>query len=128
MCARYGWTLHYIYSLPWRWFFDQLEILLESLQQEYKDDLTKEAFNAWQITEVVSAMFNEKHKRMQFGTYLEKLGLSNKKNDENTEHTETIKRLEKVAVKQEKEKALENANEILADFRKGAMKKHVRSV
>ena len=127
MCARYGWTLHYIYSLPWRWFFDQLEFLQEAIQQEYKDELTKEAFNAWQITEVVSAMFNEKHKRMQFGTYLEKIGLTNKKNENNSE-TEAIKRLEKVAVKQEKELALESANEILADFRKGAMKKHVRSV
>lgn len=127
MCARYGWTLHYIYSLPWRWFFDQLEFLQEAIQQEYKDELTKEAFNAWQITEVVSAMFNEKHKRMQFGTYLEKIGLTNKKNENNSE-TEAIKRLEKVAVKQEKELALESANEILADFRKGAMRKHVRSV
>jgi hypothetical protein len=112
--------------LPWQWFFDQLDVLKDAIQQEYKDDLTIEAFNAWQITEVVSAMLNEKHKTKSFGTYLEKLGINKTKEPEPEE--EIIKKLEKVVVKQEKDQALNNANEILEQFRKGAMKKHVRSV
>lgn len=124
MCARYGWTMHYVYSLPWQWFFDQLDVLKKALVREYKEELSLQAFNAWQITEVLKAMVSgDKHKGMTFGKYIEKLGF-NKSDDEPTTSEETLKRLEKVRIQQEKQKALDSANEILEQFRKGRNNKN----
>jgi hypothetical protein len=119
MCARYGWTLHYIYSLPYQWFLDQLDVLKEALIREYKEDLSLQAFNAWQITEVLKAIVSgDKHKAMNFGKYIDKMGLT-KNDNEPTQNEEALKRLEKATIQQEKEKALKVASDIVEQFRKG---------
>jgi hypothetical protein len=114
MCARYGWTLDYIYSLPYGQFLDLLDDLKDALQREYKEELTISTFGSWQITEVLKAIVQgDKYKPTEFGKYIEKLGLI---------EAEDKDPLEKVRLEQEKQKALDDANEIIQQFRKGRMK------
>jgi hypothetical protein len=76
-------------------------------EDSMKEELTKESFGAWQITETVKGLFSGKgFKGTIFSDYVKRLGLIEKVEEEN----DIFKKIQR---KQEVEKALQTAKEII---------------
>jgi hypothetical protein len=89
--------------------FDELQAMLKvGLKDDYRKQMSLEAFGSWQIIETLKAMLNGKdNKGMSYQEYMEQLGLWEKTT------TETNKERLKV----EKEKALQKASHIVSLFK-----------
>lgn len=93
--------------MPFDHFIELIEILNEGLKDEINQKMIFEAFGAWQLIETLKAMFTEKATATKFGSYLDGLGLVEKKETDMT------------TIQLEKRQALANAEEILKIYRGG---------
>lgn len=109
--ARYGWTDQTIFELPAARFLQIIETILKAKEHEQREKFILEAYNAWQVVEVVKGIMSDKAKGTKFSDYLKKLGLLEKpKLDSRTA------KLHAAIKEREKEKALSIAEQIkLAD-------------
>jgi hypothetical protein len=76
--ARYGWTDQIIFDLSAARFLQIANIVLEAYQTENRQKYQLEAYNAWQITELIKMLVTDKAKPVKFSDYLKKIGLSDK--------------------------------------------------
>lgn len=83
----------------------------EGFKEDFKNNMYYSSFGAWQINETIKALMNGKsNKGLNFKEYAKNLGL-----DENEEKKQKPKK----PTKQEINKALKTAHEIIAMDRKG---------
>lgn len=55
--------------------------MIEAYQADNKQKYQLEAYNAWQITELIKMLVTDKAKPVKFSEYLKKIGLGDKVND-----------------------------------------------
>jgi uncharacterized protein YlaN (UPF0358 family) len=103
-------TITAIKQMPYIDFMDTVEILAEVIKEDYKDQMTLQAYGAWQIIETLKGMFGET-KSMNFTTYATKLGLI----DQDEQAT-------KAQIQIQKQIALSTAREIVQLHKQGAKK------
>lgn len=72
---RYGWTLSDVFNMPAHLFLQFASIELKEHEAEEKQKYELHSFTAWQITEHLRAMLNEKNKPLPFKKYLSHIGL-----------------------------------------------------
>jgi len=95
-------------------------MLEHGFKSDFNDQMTLQAFNAWQILEALKVMLGGDTKgAASFQDYCKKLGLI-----EDKEPTEQENELQKRAKQIEKEQALETASKILQLHRKGRASKN----
>ena len=85
----------------------------EGFKEDFQNEMTFAAFNAWQIIETLKGMLGRKGKSTSFNEYAKALGLyeSNEKPQNKFKN--------KAALEFEKNKALDNAAKIVHLFKKG---------
>jgi hypothetical protein len=82
----------------------------EAIAREQREKFIFEAYNAWQIVEVIKGIMSEKHKGTSFQDYMKKIGLEEKK----PKTTKKEKALAKAFHEEEKKSALSIAEQIRA--------------
>lgn len=109
--ARYGWTDQTLFDLPAARFLQIIKTIFEAKEYEQREKFILEAYNAWQVVEVVKGIMNDKAKGTSFNDYLKKLGLIEK-----PKKNSKAERLQAAIEKKQKEKSLSIAEQIrLAD-------------
>ena len=112
MAKRYGWTFDYILTMPFLSFVEALDVINNAIQEEFKDNMTLHSFGSWQIIESLKMLLGGDSKHaISFQEYCKKLGL-----------IDPSPEISKQALKMEKERALQTADEILNLYKKGAKK------
>jgi cobalamin biosynthesis Co2+ chelatase CbiK len=101
MATRYGYKIHDIKQMTYEDFVEVVEIMADGVKEEFKDQMTLQAFGSWQIIEALKAMFGET-KPMNFNKYAKALGL-----------IEENERMTKAQLQLEKQVALSTATEIV---------------
>ena len=104
--ARYGWIDQIVFDLSAARFLQILDTILEAKAQDQREKFILEAYNAWQIVEVVKGIMSDKVKGMNFTDYMKKLGLEEKPQDEKS------KKLAGIFKEKQKKQALSIAEEI----------------
>jgi hypothetical protein len=106
--------------MPFLSFMEALKMLEAGIKSDFNDNMTLQAFNAWQILEALKVMLGGDTKGAQsFQEYARKLGLIEDK-EPTKQETDLIKHTRKL----EKERALETANKILQLHREGRARKN----
>lgn len=82
----------------------------EALVREQREKFIFEAYNAWQIVEVIKGIMSEKHKGASFQDYMKKIGLEEKK----PKASKKDKAIAKAFQEEEKKSALSIAEQIRA--------------
>jgi hypothetical protein len=80
--ARYGWTDQIIIDLSAARLLQIIDIVLEAYEEEARQKYTLQAYNAWQIIEVIKGVLSEKAQGTSFADYLKKIGLKDKSEKE----------------------------------------------
>lgn len=88
-----------------------MEIMAQGVKEEFKDQMTLQAFGSWQIIETLKAMFGET-KPMQFSKYAKALGL-----------LEENEQLSRAQAQIQKQIALSTASEIVKLHKQQGAKK-----
>lgn len=101
MATRYGYKIPELRQMLYIDFVDIMEIMADGVKEEFKDQMTLQAFGSWQIIEALKAMFGE-NKPMTFNKYAKGLGL-----------IEENEKLTKAQIQLEKQVALSTASEIV---------------
>lgn len=83
-----------------------LEMINIGLESDFRDQMTVQSFGAWQITETIKGMFDEKAKGTTFNDYAKRLGLLDEEKPKESKFS-------KIANKALKAQALNTAEEIL---------------
>ena len=103
MAKRYGWTFEYIQTMPFLLFIEALDIINDAIKEEFKDQMTLHTFGAWQIIESLKMLLGGDAKNaVSFEKYCKQLGL-----------LDTSPEINKQSLQMEKQKALNNATEIV---------------
>ena len=76
--ARYGWHDQILFDLPAARFLQICSTVIEAYEREHKDRYIQEAYNAWQIIEVVKGIMSDNVKGMNFNEYLKRMNLLEK--------------------------------------------------
>jgi hypothetical protein len=87
-----------------------ISTITESITREQREKFVLEAYNAWQIVEVVKGIISEKYKGINFNEYMKKIGLDEKK----PKADKKAKALSKAFAEEEKKSALSIAEQIRA--------------
>ena len=86
-------------------------------EEDFKNSMTFASFSAWQITETIKGMFNEKSTNLSFNKYLQAIGMSKKDPEEIKD-----KQPSKLTLVKQKQDALEEAQRIVKLHKKGREK------
>lgn len=105
--ARYGWTDQQLFDLSAARFLQICSTVLKAKEQEARDQFILQAYNAWQIIEVIKGIASDKVQSTSFKDYLKKLGLNEK---------QKLSKLDEKQKEQQTKQALSIAEQIkLAD-------------